>query len=144
ETILTPHDGVDGVGFVVQHEGSRLGILTDLGHRFDELDAVISSLDAVLLESNYDPEMLDHGPYPEFLKARIRGSGGHISNREAAELLRDAGRGIRWACLAHLSEDNNSPQVAMRTHEQILDQAGGQQIKIHVASRYDAIDPLEV
>ncbi|MBN2295494.1 MAG: MBL fold metallo-hydrolase, partial [Pirellulales bacterium] len=77
ETVPTPHDGVDGVGFVVQHQGSRLGILTDLGHRFDALDEIISSLDAVLLESNYDPEMLDYGPYPEFLKARIRGSGGH-------------------------------------------------------------------
>ncbi len=144
ETIPTPHDGVDGVGFVVQHEGSRLGILTDLGHRFDGLDAVVASLDAVLLESNYDPEMLDRGPYPEFLKARIRGSGGHISNRVAAELLRDAGGRMRWACLAHLSEDNNSPRVAVQTHAKILDNAGGRRITLLVASRYDATGVLEV
>ncbi len=144
ETIPTPHDGVDGVGFVVQHEGIRLGILTDLGHRFDGLDAVVGSLDAVLLESNYDPKMLDQGPYPEFLKERIRGTGGHISNLEAAELLRDAGDRMRWACLAHLSEDNNSPQMAVKTHKKILGNGGGRRIELHVASRYDATGLLEV
>jgi len=144
ETIPTPHDGADGVGFVVEHAGSRLGILTDLGHRFDGLDAVIGSLDAVVLESNYDPEMLAHGPYPAFLKARICGSGGHISNRESAELLRDSGHNMRWACLAHLSEDNNSPQVALQTHAKILNNDCQRRIILHVASRYDATGVLEV
>ena len=64
ETIPTPHDGVDGVVFVVDDGRHRLGILTDLGHVFGDLEAVIGSLDAVLLESNYDPEMLANGPYP--------------------------------------------------------------------------------
>lgn len=144
ETIPTPHDGVDGVAFVVEHDGRRLGILTDLGHRFDGLDAVVGSLDAVLLESNYEPDMLKHGPYPEFLKTRIRGSGGHISNRESAKLLCDSGERLQWACLAHLSADNNSPEVAMQTHEKILGKARSKRIQLHVADRYDATGILEV
>ena len=88
ETISTPHDGVDGVVFVVDDGKHRLGILTDLGHVFGDLEGVIGSLDAVLLESNYDPDMLANGPYPDWLKERIEGPGGHISNFEAAELLR--------------------------------------------------------
>ena len=87
ETIPTPHDGVDGVGFVIDDGDSRLGILTDLGHMFDELIDVVRSLDAVVLESNYDPQMLARGSYPEFLQARIRGDGGHLSNEEAAMVL---------------------------------------------------------
>ena len=94
ETIPTPHDGADGVVFVVDDGHRRLGILTDLGHVFAGLDAVLQSLDAVLLESNYDPEMLADGPYPEWLKDRIRGPGGHISNVEAAELLKPRRPGV--------------------------------------------------
>ena len=144
ETIPTPHDGADGVAFVVEHDGRRLGILTDLGHRFDGLSAVVGSLDAVLLESNYEPEMLKQGPYPEFLKARIRGSGGHISNRESAKLLCDSGERLQWACLAHLSADNNSPEVAVQTHGKILGKARSKRIQLHVADRYDATGILEV
>jgi phosphoribosyl 1,2-cyclic phosphodiesterase len=109
ETISTPHDGVDGVVFVVDDGKHRLGILTDLGHVFDDLEEVVGSLDAVLLESNYDPEMLADGPYPDFLKERIKGPCGHLSNIEAAEVLKsNASKRMKWACLAHLSEDNNT------------------------------------
>jgi phosphoribosyl 1,2-cyclic phosphodiesterase len=74
ETISTPHDGADGVAFVVDDGRSRLGILTDLGYVFSRLQQVIGTLDAVLLESNYDPAMLAGGPHPAFLKQRIAGS----------------------------------------------------------------------
>ena len=132
-TIPTPHDGEDGVAFVIDDGRHRLGILTDLGHVFQDLGRTIASLDAVLLESNYDPEMLANGPYPRFLKARIKGPGGHISNREAAELLAGAaGDRLRWACLAHLSEENNSPELALRTHREVH----GPGLSLCVASRY--------
>ncbi len=141
ETIPTPHDGVDGVAFVVDDGRRRLGILTDLGHVFNGLDAVVSSLDAVLLESNYDVEMLTRGSYPEFLKRRIRGPGGHLSNIEAAELLlRAAGNRLRWVCLAHLSHDNNSPDVALATHTKVL----GDRWPLLVATRYQPTGVLEV
>ena len=73
ETISTPHDAEDGVVFVVCDGKHRLGIMTDLGHVFDGLADVIASLDAVLLESNYDPDMLANGSRPDWLKERISG-----------------------------------------------------------------------
>lgn len=121
ETLPTAHDGVEGSAFVVVADQQRLGILTDLGHAFEGLGHTISSLDAVLIESNYDPRMLDEGPYPEFVKARIRGDRGHLSNHEAARLLRDHGINLRWACLAHMSENNNHPGVAMRCHMEAVE-----------------------
>ncbi len=141
ETISTPHDGVDGVVFVVDDGKHRLGILTDLGHVFSGLEAVVRSLDAVLLESNYDPDMLADGPYPNWLKRRIKGSGGHISNPEAAELLRAASpKRMQWACLAHLSQDNNTPDLALETHRQIL----GKRMPLFVASRHRATGVMEL
>jgi phosphoribosyl 1,2-cyclic phosphodiesterase len=141
ETIPTPHDGADGVAFVVDDGQRRLGILTDLGHVFDGLEAVVRSLDAVLIESNYDPALLADGPYPEFLKQRIRGPGGHLSNVESAELLNASSEGrLKWACLAHLSEENNSPDRALRTHREVL----GTRLPLLVAGRYEATDMFEV
>jgi phosphoribosyl 1,2-cyclic phosphodiesterase len=141
ETVSTPHDGVDGVVFVVDDGKYRLGILTDLGHIFGELEAVISSLDAVLLESNYDPDMLADGPYPEWLKERIEGPAGHISNHEAAELLRDAApKRMKWACLAHLSHDNNTPELALDTHRRVL----GERLPLFVATRYEPTGVMEL
>ncbi len=141
ETIPTPHDGVDGAAFVVDDGRRRLGILTDLGHVFSELESVIESLDAVLLESNYDAEMLRQGPYPFHLKKRILGPGGHISNVEAAEVLKSkAPPRMQWACLAHLSKDNNTPALALDTHRKIV----GPHLPIHLATRYEASAVLEV
>jgi phosphoribosyl 1,2-cyclic phosphodiesterase len=141
ETIATPHDGADGVVFVVDDGKHRLGVLTDLGHVFNELEDIIGSLDAVLLESNYDPDMLATGHYPEWLKDRVAGPGGHISNPESAELLlKAASKRMKWACLAHLSQDNNTPDLAIETHYQIL----GRRLPLHVATRCGATDVMEV
>ncbi len=131
QTIPTPHDGIDGAAFVISSGGKKLGILTDLGHVFRELYTVISSLDAVFIESNYDPLMLSRGPYPDFLKKRIQGPKGHLSNVESAELLQ-AGTKLKWACLAHLSEKNNNPHVALKTHFEIV----GRSFSFYAASRY--------
>jgi phosphoribosyl 1,2-cyclic phosphodiesterase len=140
-TVPTPHDGADGVAFVVETRKRRLGILTDLGHLFQGLDTVIASLDAIFLESNFDPEMLAQGPYPEFLKQRIRGPGGHLSNEEAAGVLKGSATGrTQWVCLAHLSEHNNHPELARWTHQRVL----GQRFPIHIAGRYEATGILLV
>lgn len=141
ETVRTPHDAADGVGFVVDDGRRRLGVLTDLGHVFDGLAQLVSSLDAVLLESNHDVAMLEGGPYPAFLKSRIRGPAGHISNDEAAALLRGAApRRMAWACLAHLSHENNTPRLALETHRAL----GAKGLQLHVASRSAAGPALEV
>ncbi len=140
-TLPTPHDGADGVAFVVESERLRLGILTDLGHPFDGLAQALQDLDAAYLESNYDPPMLAAGPYPPYLQARIRGAGGHLSNEEAAELVRGCGaRRPKWIALAHLSEQNNEPELALETHRALL----GREYPLHVAGRYDASALLNV
>ena len=139
--VPTPHDSEDGTVFMVEDGKRRLGIMTDLGHVFQDLGRMISSCDAVLLESNYDPTMLANGPYPRFLKERIKGPRGHISNREAAELLAGAsGSRLQWAFIGHLSEQNNSPDVAMRTHREVH----GCELTVRVASRYAVSDVMEV
>jgi len=141
ETIPTPHDSADSVGFVIDDGERRLGILTDLGHVFPLLPKTLATLDAVFLESNYDPEMLDNGPYPPFLKHRVRGPEGHISNLDAAELT-DSIRSTRlqWVCLAHLSQQNNTPEVAMATHRAVR----GPDAELHLASRYEVGEELHV
>jgi phosphoribosyl 1,2-cyclic phosphodiesterase len=140
-TIPTPHDAADGVAFVVEFDGKRLGIFTDLGHPFDRLRDALNACDAAYLESNYDPLMLEAGSYPALLKARIRGDGGHISNDEAAGLLYERrGPRPRWIALAHLSQENNRPDVALATHRKIL----GNDFPLHVAGREGPTDLLHV
>jgi phosphoribosyl 1,2-cyclic phosphodiesterase len=140
-TIGTPHDAVDGVAFVVEHGGKRLGILTDLGRPFAKLASLLPQLDAAYLESNYDPDMLEEGSYPPFLKARIRGGRGHLSNLQAAELARDSiGSRLKWIAIAHLSEENNIPELALETHRRHI----GRHFPLHLASRYTATGMLEI
>jgi phosphoribosyl 1,2-cyclic phosphodiesterase len=136
ETIPTPHDCADGCVFVLDDSRSRCGILTDLGNVFEELPQIVSTLDAVLIESNYDEDLLESGPYPPFLKQRIRGDKGHISNIESADLLfKAASNRMVWACLSHLSEQNNTPDLAIETHRGRLPE----RIKLFAASRYRAV-----
>lgn len=139
ETIPTPHDGADGAAFIVDDGELRLGIFTDLGHPYDDLKSALSSVDAVLVESNYDPEMLRTGPYPRHLKSRITGPRGHLSNIESAELIARYGSRLRWACLGHLSGENNTPELALLTHRSIN---GG--MMYHIAGRYGAGELLTV
>ncbi len=139
-TLPTPHDAAESVAFIVEHAGRRVGILTDLGHPFAALETAIEELDGVYLESNYDPQMLAEGPYPPDLQQRIRGPGGHLSNCESAELLRRCGRRLRWAVLAHLSEHNNAPEVAVDTHRRVV----GRALPLAVASRYAASNVFTV
>ncbi len=131
-SIRTPHDAVEGVAFVVEHGGKRLGILTDLGHVFPALRELMPTLDALYIESNYDPRMLASGPYPVRLQERIRGLGGHLSNDDAAVLLRESvGPRLQWVALAHLSEENNEPELARSTHRRIV----GKSLPLAIAPR---------
>ncbi len=131
-TLPTPHDGADGVAFVVQKGRKRLGIFTDLGHIFKELPEWLSSVDAAFLESNYDPQLLRTGDYPAWLKQRISGKGGHLSNSEAAQLARKCCSRLKTLALAHLSEHNNTPELALK-----LAQTKAQgKYKVELAPRY--------
>jgi phosphoribosyl 1,2-cyclic phosphodiesterase len=131
-TLRTPHDAADGVIFVVEHDGKRLGIFTDLGHVFPGLEELLASVDAAYLESNYDVDMLLDGPYPYYLKERISGSGGHLSNTDSARLVRRvAHRRHAWIALSHLSEQNNHPETALAEHADVV----GRDFPFFVSSR---------
>lgn len=137
-TIKTAHDAVDGVAFVVECEGRKLGIFTDLGHPFPGLFEALESVDAAYLECNYDPHLLEHGTYPPHLKARIRGNGGHLSNEESAGLLRACGRRRpKWLAVAHLSEENNRPELAIGAQHEAV----GRDYPVFHASR-DGCSPM--
>ncbi len=141
ETIPTPHDGTDGVAFVVEGDGVRLGVFTDLGHPFPGLLEAIASTDACYIESNYDVAMLDNGGYPEILKERIRGDGGHISNDEAADLAREAAKGrLKRYILSHLSGENNAPDVALETAREKCPE----DLILHLAGRYSTSEVFEI
>ena len=140
-TIPTAHDAADGVAFVVDCAGRRLGILTDLGHPFAGLQKLLESLDAAYLESNYDPKMLQTGNYPPHLKRRIKGPGGHLSNHEAAALLGACRRNRpKWIAVAHLSEENNDPVLAVAAQRDVV----GRDYPVHHASRYECSELLEL
>lgn len=110
----TPHDSPGSVGFVITDGKHRLGICTDLGYPAENVVTALQDLDILYLEFNYDDDMLRYGPYPSFLKERILSNVGHLSNQQAASLLaRCQSTRLRRVLLAHLSENNNNPYLAL-------------------------------
>ena len=121
----TPHDAPDSVGYRIEYDGRAAAIATDLGYVSLDVKAALFGADLVLLESNHDLDMLNYGPYPDFLKRRVAGNRGHLSNlaagRFAAELV---SRGTRQIVLGHISDKNNTPSLALETVERELSRAG--------------------
>lgn len=117
------HDAVDPVGYVVTTNGHRLVLAADTGILPAEAAAHLATADALILESNHCPEMLRNGPYPIFLKRRIAGDQGHLSNQQAGEAVKGTDRGrLRYLLLGHLSEINNTPQTAFAHMRGVLDE----------------------
>lgn len=113
----TPHDTDESVGYRVCGD-SVFAIATDMGHVTEEVSAALTGADTVLIESNHDEDMLRYGEYPFYLKRRILSDNGHLSNACCALLARRlAENGTRRVILGHLSRDNNTPSLAMRTAE---------------------------
>jgi phosphoribosyl 1,2-cyclic phosphodiesterase len=112
----TPHDANESVGLVVTSHstGARAGLFYDIGRITRAIAEACKALDILVLESNHDDHMLRNGPYPLWLQARIASSTGHLSNRDAGVFARDAvTRHLNHLVLAHLSENCNSPRVAL-------------------------------
>ncbi len=107
------HDAVDPLSFVVSQGRVNVGVFTDIGTPCERLIHHFSQCQAAFLEANYDEQMLEYGSYPHYLKQRIRGGHGHLSNQQALDLfLTHRSRDLTHLVLAHLSAQNNSPQVA--------------------------------
>ena len=116
-----PHDSNDNVGFVVSYGPVRFCLITDVGHVTDEIRQMVGDANYLVLESNHEVEKLMAGPYPQFLKERVRGPFGHLSNEECGNLLAEyATPSLKHVWLCHLSEENNHPELARKTNEKIL------------------------
>ena len=132
------HDAAATYGFRVGADGCTAAIFTDLGGTSDAVRAAVAGADLTIIEANYDREMLDNGNYPWFLKSRIKGRGGHLSNEDCATLLvrafaEDRPRDV-W--LAHLSANNNTPELAVGTVQAALDAAGIMHARVGALPRY--------
>jgi phosphoribosyl 1,2-cyclic phosphodiesterase len=108
-----PHDAREPVQYIVGDGACRLGVLTDLGMSTDIVEARLSGCDALVLECNHDLDMLENGDYPRPLKKRIAGRLGHLHNEAAADILaRIDTTGLKHIIAAHLSQQNNTPELA--------------------------------
>jgi phosphoribosyl 1,2-cyclic phosphodiesterase len=133
-----PHDADDPSGYVIEWNGGRLGIATDLGTPGPLVVQMLSGCSSLVLEFNHDRDMLWSGPYPWPLKQRIDSSTGHLSNEAAASLLETVVDEELGVCvLAHLSEENNRPGLAMEAARSVL---GGKRRKV-LAGRQDCSLP---
>ncbi|WP_344822208.1 MBL fold metallo-hydrolase [Rurimicrobium arvi] len=137
DTFSKYHDAGDPFSVVVESKGIRVGVFTDLGRVCESLKQHFSGCHAAFLEANYDGEMLEKGRYPYHLKHRIRGGNGHLSNTEALALVKEHKPAyMSHLILAHLSAENNCPQIV----QQLFDPHAGT-AEITVASR-TAAGPL--
>lgn len=119
------HDGTDNVGYTVEYRGKRFTLLTDLGYICKNAANHISKADYLVIEANYDEEMLEKGSYPALLKERIRGNRGHLSNSAAGNYLAEnMPSSLKYIYLCHLSNSNNLPELAYCTVSDLLAEHG--------------------
>ncbi len=142
----TPHDCAHPVGYTFQAENKKVSVMTDIGHVTDGMLAAVANSDLLLLEANHDVDMLRAGSYPYSLKMRILGKNGHLSNEDAglvaAKLYQN---GVKHLILGHLSNENNTPELALVTVKAQLDEAGvDESFYLAVADRYHPASVFEL
>ena len=129
------HDAVDTAGFTLSYKGIKLGIATDLGVATNLVKEHFKGCSGLYIEANHDPDMLHKGPYPWYLKQRIKSRLGHLSNYDSGRLLCEVKNGcLKNVILAHLSEENNHPDIALQTVHNVL---GTPDIDIDVAMPHE-------
>jgi phosphoribosyl 1,2-cyclic phosphodiesterase len=145
-----PHDAVDPVGYTFRAGSAKVAIVTDLGYLPELVKHHLREADVLILESNHDLEMLKVGPYPWYIKQRVMSRTGHLSNTVVSEFLADAevfdGR-ARHLVLAHLSEQNNTPDLARITAEEALNRRTAEftfRGMLHIASQRTPLGPFEL
>lgn len=113
-----PHDASENVGYMIEVEEYKFVIMTDVGDVTENVNKYIQKATHLIIEANYDEEMLEHGRYPDILKERISSGHGHLSNDQTAQaLVNNMHEGIKCVWLCHLSEENNHPELARKTIE---------------------------
>lgn len=139
QPFLIPHDAAEPVGYCFYYAGKKVTISTDLGHTNVKIINMLADSDILLLEANHDLEMLKIGSYPYYLKKRIMGKNGHLSNNDAGEtLIQLINRNVKNVLLGHLSRENNVPELAYATVKDMLDNEGivvGRDIMLNMTYR---------
>jgi phosphoribosyl 1,2-cyclic phosphodiesterase len=147
QTFPSSHDAVDSCNFVItqaENESAKLAVCTDLGYSTRLTLNRISGTTTLILESNHDEDMLHNGPYPWDLKQRIRSNKGHLSNKQAVGIISSILHpGLKNIVLAHLSEENNSPELAERTSREFLESVRYDG-KLYVADQYEPTPLLDI
>ena len=143
-----PHDASQPFGYTFMLGGIKLSVATDMGKIDAKVAETLRGSEFVFIEANHDVEMLASGPYPYYLKERIRGSEGHLSNEQCASLVAALARtGTSQFVLGHLSNTNNTPQIAMNTVARTLMAEGhkiGSDIMLDVAKRHSVSKIYEI
>lgn len=140
----TPHDAVGSCSVVVADGDTSLGICTDLGRPTETIRRHLEGVDGLVLEMNHDRRMLLEGPYPEVLKRRIDSDLGHLSNEQSARLLETLVHpGLQHLSLAHLSEQNNLPQLAADVAGEVLSRTG-MSPRLAVAQQHRPGEPVRL
>ena len=130
----TPHDSEYSVGYRIEIDETCIGYATDIGYVTDEIKVALSGCESVVLECNHDETMLMEGPYPYDLKIRIKSKKGHLSNKDCAEFVSDlCFIGTKNILLAHLSEENNDPDLAF---DEVWSAISDESINLKIASQY--------
>jgi phosphoribosyl 1,2-cyclic phosphodiesterase len=145
-----PHDAADPLGFTFCAGGVKLGVVTDLGHLSVLVKHHLRDSDALVLESNHGLELLKVGPYPWHVKQRVMSKHGHLSNEKVSEFLADPGEfdgKARYVVLAHLSQQNNNPDVAEISAKEALRQRPSECAfvgQLLVASQHQPLPPIQL
>ena len=133
-SFLKNHDASEPCSFRVQHGGKNIGVFTDIGEACENVTQHLKLCDGLFLETNYDEKMLWEGSYPWFLKKRVASDVGHLSNKQAFDLLHShSGENLKCVFLSHISKENNSPEIA---HNSMLPMFSRFEVKL--TSRYEA------
>lgn len=135
---IVPHDATQTLGYHLNFDGERFTVMTDLGEVTDDAVRFAEAADNLVVESNYDVDMLVTGNYPPQLKERILREHGHLSNEQTSSLLRRASHeGLRNVWLCHLSANNNTPQTALKAAKKTLESIGSQ-ASVHCLPRSES------
>jgi phosphoribosyl 1,2-cyclic phosphodiesterase len=128
------HDAIDPVGYVIALGQDRVGLATDMGAPSPQVVEALRSCRAVLLEFNHDLDLLLHGEYPWHLKQRVRSRLGHLSNAQAAAVVRELRQGkVEELVIGHISEANNTPELALHAAREAVGTRARGRIRVHLA-----------
>jgi phosphoribosyl 1,2-cyclic phosphodiesterase len=142
--VKVSHDAVDPVGYVVEHGDKKISLFSDLGYFPEDKADIICGSDIIAIESNHDVEMLRTGPYPVNLKKRIMSNYGHMSNDQCARALENISEQNSKIILLHLSDENNTPEIAYLTVRDHLDNRGIKYMGIECARQLKGSSLYEV